>query len=78
MLLKNILLHFYKIFIKFIYILIMIIFILSIFYNQVQAAQYTEKYSNSSTFDSETYPGYVELIEKLKKDASIVYINNES
>ena len=69
MLLNNILLHLKKITIKFIYILIITIFLMSIFLSDmaVQAAQYTEKYTNSTSFDSEKYPGYATLLNSLKQ-----------
>lgn len=67
MLSKNILLHFKMMFIKFMYILVIMFFILFLFYNQVKAAQYTEKYTSSSSLDSSKYPGYIALIDTLKK-----------
>ena len=71
MLLNDILLHFKKITIKFIYILTMIIFLSCIFLGtmevEVQAAQYTEKYTTSEKFNSSLYPGYTTLIESLKE-----------
>ena len=69
MLLNNILLHLKKIIIKFIYILIITIFLTSIILGnmEVQAAQYTEKYTNSTSFDSEKYPGYTTLLNSLKQ-----------
>ncbi len=67
MLSKNILLHFKSTMIKFIYILLITALLVCIFgYTQVQATQYTETYRNSSSFDSDTYPGYTTLIETLK------------
>lgn len=67
MLSKNILLHFKSMLIKFIYIFVIIIFLLCLFYTQVQAAQYTENYVSSSSLNSTTYPGYSTLIDNLKK-----------
>ena len=71
MLLNGILLHFKKITIKFIYILTMIFFLSCIFLSvmnvEVQAAQYTEKYTTSEKFNSNLYPGYTTLIESLKE-----------
>lgn len=70
MLSKDILLHLKEIAIKFIYIFIIITFLSCIFLSmmntEVKAAQYTEKYSSSS-FNSTLYPGYVTLIDSLKK-----------
>lgn len=70
MLSKNILLHLKGKVIKFIYIFIIITFLSCIFLSmmntEVKAAQYTEKYSSSS-FNSTLYPGYVTLIDSLKK-----------
>lgn len=67
MLLNNILLHFKRILIKFIYIFVIITFLFCLTYTHVQAAQYTEKYVNSSSLDSNTYPGYSTLIDNLKR-----------
>ena len=67
MLSRNILLHINRIIIKFIYILVIIIFLLCIFSSQVNAAQYTEKYTSSTSFDSNLYPGYATLLDSLKK-----------
>lgn len=71
MLSGSILLQFKKIIIKFIYILTMIIFLSCIFLGamnvEVQAAQYTEKYTTSEKFNSNLYSGYTTLIEGLKK-----------
>jgi len=68
---KNILLHLEKKIIKFIYILSIIIFLscafLEIMNTSVQAAQYTEKYVNSSSINQTRYPGYATLIDNLKK-----------
>lgn len=67
MLKQSILLHFKTISIKFIYILVIMVFLLCICYSQVEAAQYTEKYTSSSSINSNTYPGYTTLIDSLKK-----------
>lgn len=71
MLSNNILLHFKQVIIKFIYILIITIFLTCIFLStmntKVQAAQYTEKYTSTSSLDSNLYPGYTTLIETLKQ-----------
>ena len=49
-----------------------IIFLICIFliftYTKVEAAQYTEIYTNSSSLNSKVYPGYTTLIDNLKKD----------
>ena len=70
MLPKNNFMQIKLIFKKFMYILIIIIFLscifLSMMHTEVKAAQYTEKY-NSSSFDDSTYRGYKTLIESLKK-----------
>lgn len=71
MLSQNILLQLKKMIIKFIYIFIIITFLSCIFLGlmntNVQAAQYTEKYTSSSSFNSKLYPGYASLIDSLKK-----------
>lgn len=71
MLTQNILLRFKRIVIKFIYILITITFLscmfLGITTTKVQAAQYTAKYTSSSSLNSTLYPGYTTLIDSLKK-----------
>ena len=67
MLKQGILLHFKTIFIKFTYILVIMVFLLCICYSQVEAAQYTEKYTSSSSINSNIYPGYTTLIDSLKK-----------
>ncbi len=64
----NILLQFRDTLVKIIYIMMIMIFLSCIFLgtmsNKVYAAQYTEKYSSSAL---KSYPGYSDLIEKLKK-----------
>ena len=67
MLAKNIFMHFNQLIMKIIYILVVTIFLLCMFFSQVRAAQYTEKYTSSSSLNSKTYPGYTTLIDNLKK-----------
>ena len=51
---------------KFIYIFIIFTCVFTmIAYTEVQAAQYTEKYTSSSSFKSSTYPGYTTLLDSL-------------
>lgn len=56
MLSKSILLQFKMIAFKIIYILMVSIFLLCLLYYPVQAAQYTEKYTSSSSLNSKLYP----------------------
>ena len=65
----NIFTYIKKILVKFLSILIITVFLIcsGILFNTSYAAQYMEKYSNTSSINEKSYPGYTTLIENLKK-----------